>query len=72
LATEVVNTTGAGDAFWSGFYAAVVKGYTIQDAVSFGSAASAFKLKSESSVAGLPKLEKLRESYNLKCSEVKA
>ena len=65
LATEVVNTTGAGDAFWAGFYAAVVNGDTIKDAVVCGSAASAFKLKHLNSVAELPDLQALKEMYGL-------
>ncbi|MCL2221788.1 MAG: sugar kinase [Oscillospiraceae bacterium] len=72
LATEVVNTTGAGDAFWSGFYAAAIKGYSIRDAVSLGSAASAYKLKSLSSVSELPALEQLKKLYKFDCSEVDA
>ena len=64
-ATEVVDTTGAGDAFWSGFYTAIIKGYTIRDAISFGSATSAYKLKHLGAVAPLPKLEALKEIYDL-------
>lgn len=61
LATEVVDTTGAGDAFWSGFYAAVVKGYTIREALNFGFAVSAYKLKYTGAVVELPKLEEIKE-----------
>ena len=65
LATEVVNTTGAGDAFWAGFYASVVNGDSIKQAVSCGSAASAFKLKHLNSVAKLPDLQTLKEGYKI-------
>lgn len=65
LATEVVDTTGAGDAFWSGFYAAVVKGYTIREALNFGFAVSAYKLKYTGAVVELPTLEKIKEHYKL-------
>lgn len=36
LATQVTDTTGAGDAFWLGFYTALVKGYTVRKALQFG------------------------------------
>jgi fructokinase len=36
MADEVVDTTGAGDAFWSGFYASIIKGYTIKEALQLG------------------------------------
>jgi sugar/nucleoside kinase (ribokinase family) len=65
LATEVVDTTGAGDAFWSGFYAAVVKGYTIREALNFGFAVSAYKLKYTGAVVDLPKLEVMKEVYGI-------
>jgi len=65
MATEVTNTTGAGDAFWAGFYAAIIDGSTIKDACRYGSAASAFKLKYLSSIAELPTLNKLKEMYSL-------
>jgi sugar/nucleoside kinase (ribokinase family) len=65
LATEVVDTTGAGDAFWSGFYAAVVKGYTIREALNFGFAVSAYKLKFTGAVVDLPKLEVIKEVYGI-------
>ncbi|EKN69741.1 fructokinase [Neobacillus bataviensis LMG 21833] len=66
LATEVVDTTGAGDAFWSGFYAAVVKGYSIRQALSLGFAVSAYKLKYTGAVVNLPTLEVIKEMYGLK------
>ena len=65
MASEVVDTTGAGDAFWSGFYAAVVKGYTIREALKSGFAVSAYKLKYFGAVVELPKLEQIREIYSL-------
>jgi fructokinase len=65
LADEVVDTTGAGDAFWSGFYTAVVKGFSIKEALTLGFAVSAYKLKYTGAVVELPKLEELKEIYNL-------
>lgn len=65
LATNVVDTTGAGDAFWSGFYASLIKGYTIKDALNLGFAVSAYKLKYTGAVVELPKLEKIKEIYKL-------
>jgi fructokinase len=65
LATEVVDTTGAGDAFWSGFYTAIVKGYAIREALQLGFAVSAYKLKYIGAVVDLPKLEIIKNSYGL-------
>lgn len=65
LAEEVVDTTGAGDAFWSGFYSAVVKGYTIKEALNLGFGVSAYKLKYTGAVVELPKLEDIKELYSL-------
>jgi fructokinase len=63
LADRVEDTTGAGDAFWSGFYAALTKGYAIRDSLTLGFAASAYKLKFTGAVADLPRLETLKEIY---------
>jgi sugar/nucleoside kinase (ribokinase family) len=65
LATKVVDTTGAGDAFWSGFYTAVVKGFTIRQALSFGFAVSAYKLNYTGAVVDLPSIDVIRELYGL-------
>ncbi len=65
LATEIIDTTGAGDAFWSGFYTAVVKGYKIREAIILGFAVSAYKLKHIGAVVDLPKLEEIKELYKL-------
>nr|WP_154117299.1 carbohydrate kinase family protein [Paenibacillus monticola] len=64
-ATEIEDTTGAGDAFWSGFYAAVVKGYTIKEALELGFAVSAYKLKFTGAVVNLPTLEVLKKQFDL-------
>ncbi len=65
LATDVVDTTGAGDAFWSGFYSAVIKGYTIREALALGFAVSAYQLKFTGAIVDLPKLEIIQERYGL-------
>lgn len=65
LATEVVDTTGAGDSFWSGFYTALIKGYTIRESLLLGFAVSAYKLKYTGAVVDLPKLEVINELYEI-------
>ncbi|BBH24071.1 putative sugar kinase YdjE [Paenibacillus baekrokdamisoli] len=65
LATDVVDTTGAGDAFWSGFYTAAIKGYTIRESLALGFAVSAYQLKYTGAIVDLPKLEVIKERYGL-------
>lgn len=65
LATEVVDTTGAGDAFWSGFYAGLIDGHTIIDSVKLGLAVSAYKLKYTGAVVKLPELGWFKANYGI-------
>ena len=65
LATEVVDTTGAGDAFWGGFYTALTSNYTLKEALNIGFATSAFKLKNVGAIAELPSIEELKTLYNI-------
>lgn len=65
LATEIVDTTGAGDAFWSGFYTGIVKGYTLKDALNLGFGVSAYKLKHVGAVVKLPVIEEIKNIYNI-------
>ncbi|GKU23451.1 carbohydrate kinase family protein [Clostridium folliculivorans] len=65
LATDVVDTTGAGDAFWSGFYASIIKGDTLREALNLGFAVSAYKLRYIGAVVELPTLEEIKEIYGL-------
>ncbi|MNW41132.1 5-dehydro-2-deoxygluconokinase [compost metagenome] len=61
MAEEIVDTTGAGDAFWSGFYAGLVKGHSVRKALTLGFAVSAYKLKYTGAVVDLPRLEYYKE-----------
>ncbi|WP_066174940.1 carbohydrate kinase family protein [Bacillus marinisedimentorum] len=63
FATDVVDTTGAGDAFWSGFYSALIKGRTIKEALELGFMVSAYKLKYTGAVVDLPSLETIEQQY---------
>ena len=65
LATEVVDTTGAGDAFWSGFYTAITRSYTLKESLNIGFATSAFKLKHVGAITELPSIEELKKLYNI-------
>jgi sugar/nucleoside kinase (ribokinase family) len=60
LATEVVDTTGAGDAFWSGFYSSIIEGYTVKESITSGLLVSAYKLKYTGAVVELPTLEEIK------------
>ncbi|MBP2898799.1 sugar kinase [Escherichia coli] len=63
MATEIMDTTGAGDSFWSGFYAAIVKRYTLEKALLLGFAVSAYKLKHAGAVIDFPVLEEIERQY---------
>ena len=65
LATEVVDTTGAGDAFWGGFYTAITSNYTLKESLNIGFAVSAFKLKHVGAIAELPSIKELKILYNI-------
>ncbi|WP_172254059.1 carbohydrate kinase family protein [Saccharibacillus deserti] len=65
LASEVIDTTGAGDAFWSGFYTALIKEYTLKRALMLGFAVSAYKLRHMGAVVDLPKLEEIEKQFAL-------
>ena len=65
FATEIVDTTGAGDAFWSGFYTGITKGYTLKKSLELGFATSAYKLRYTGAIAHLPKIEEIKNMYNL-------
>ena len=65
MASVVVDTTGAGDAFWSGFYAGLVKGYSVRESLSLGFAVSAYKLKYTGAVVDLPKLDEIKRMYGV-------
>ncbi|SEL56348.1 carbohydrate kinase family protein [Paenibacillus sp. OK003] len=64
-ADEIVDTTGAGDAFWSGFYTALVKGHTVRKALELGFAVSAYKLRYSGAVVNLPRIESIKEQFGL-------
>ncbi len=55
------DTTGAGDAFRGGFYAALTRGATFREAAFLGSAAASFSLQHAGGQENLPSFEKLRE-----------
>lgn len=57
--TEVADATGAGDAFWSGFYSGLVNHLTIAESVKFGMEVSAYKLRNVGPVRQFP------DSYRL-------
>lgn len=62
--TEVVDVTGAGDAFASGLLYGIVNGGSFERACRLGLAASALTLKTEQSVSPLLKSEQLEQTVN--------
>lgn len=63
MASQVVDTTGAGDAFWSGFYTGLVQGLTVREALAAGFAVSAYKLRYMGAVVDLPDLAAIKAMY---------
>lgn len=59
FATEIVDTTGAGDAFHGAFAWAVAQGHTLADCARIAAAVSALKCRRLGARSGLPTLEEL-------------
>ena len=59
LKVDVLDTTGAGDAFDAGFIAAISKGLTKREALSLGIAVAALKIQKKGAREGLPSIQEL-------------
>ncbi|MFH5880772.1 carbohydrate kinase family protein [Liberiplasma polymorphum] len=66
LAKEVVDATGAGDAFWSGFYAGLTKGHNLEDTITLAQMTSAYALKHIGAITELPPIETLENQIRKK------
>lgn len=63
LARKVQDTTGAGDAFWSGLYTGLVQGKSLFESARIGNAIAAFRVERIGGEDPLPPLESLLETY---------
>lgn len=66
MADDVVDATGAGDAFWSGLYSGIINQYTIENALKLGLACSAFNLKTVGAMSDLPPVDQLAKTFGIK------
>lgn len=59
--TNVVDTTGAGDAFRAGLYTALHKGYDVIDSACLGSSAASFIIEEKGALTGIPTWEMVED-----------
>lgn len=64
-ADEVVDTTGAGDAFWSGLYSSIVDGDDLRTAVKVGNATAALALQQVGALADLPMKDEVIKQFSI-------
>lgn len=62
LATQVVDTVGAGDAFAAGFIVAYLRGLSLRECLRWGSVVAADVVATAGDVEGLPSLSRVLES----------
>ncbi|HNR80682.1 MAG TPA: carbohydrate kinase family protein, partial [Mesotoga infera] len=62
-ARRVVDTTGAGDAFWSGLYRGLLERKDIFEAARYGNMCAAFRIEHEGKDTQLPAIEELKTIY---------
>lgn len=65
LARKVVDTTGAGDAFWSGLYSGIVGGRSLDACIRIGMAACALKLRSVGAAVPKTTLAEIERDFAL-------
>ncbi|MCF7926019.1 MAG: carbohydrate kinase [Candidatus Izimaplasma sp.] len=58
-AKEVIDATGAGDAFWSGLYAGILKNMSVKKSCLVGLKCSAHNLKQIGALSNLPTIEQI-------------
>jgi len=66
FAKDIVDVTGAGDAFWSGLYSGILNGESIGVSLKLGLACSAYNLKEVGSVQCYPAIEEIKKEYNIR------
>ncbi|TYC02996.1 MAG: sugar kinase [Kosmotoga sp.] len=64
VAKNVIDTTGAGDAFWAGTYYGLNNGESIFESAKIGNAVSAYRIEHEKDKA-LPNIEEIVEIYGM-------
>ncbi len=64
-AKDIVDATGAGDAFWSGMYAAILNNESLEDILKSGNICSAYNLSYIGGDSNLPSYITLKEKYKI-------
>ncbi|MFO7882157.1 MAG: PfkB family carbohydrate kinase [Kosmotogaceae bacterium] len=64
VAKKVIDTTGAGDAFWAGAFYGLIKGKTIFESAKIGNIVSAFRIEHDKDKP-LPNIKKIVKTYGL-------
>jgi fructokinase len=62
---KVVDVTGAGDSFWSGFLTGILKGLPIKEAARLGNAVAAFKIQGVGALSSVPPLMEIMSYYDI-------
>jgi len=65
MADEIIDVTGAGDAFWSGLYAGIINGESIYNSIKIGLVCSSYSLKQVGAITDLPNISKIKEDFNI-------
>lgn len=66
---KVIDVTGAGDSFWSGFLSGVLRGLKIKEAAKLGNAVAAFKIQGIGALSSIPPLSEIISYYNINLTE---
>jgi fructokinase len=66
---KVVDVTGAGDSFWSGFLTGILKGLPIDEAAKLGNAVAAFKIQGVGALSSVPPLNEIISYYDIQSIE---
>jgi len=66
MADEIVDSTGAGDAFWSGLYSGFLNGDTLETSLKLGLQASAWNLRNVGANTHLPGYEGIKKIMEMK------
>jgi sugar/nucleoside kinase (ribokinase family) len=62
--TNIVDTTGAGDAFCAGFLHGLISGKGIRDSGRLGNLVASMKLSKAGARVGLPRIQELKNEMN--------